>query len=75
MMRSIFELSPRTPSLKFTKTLRDFAFNKDGPELKAQYLGKVHEQEEVEYEDILKNDDDNLVDEELNLAGMNSNFR
>jgi hypothetical protein len=34
-MRSIFELSPREHPLKVKKTLRDFAFNKDGKELKA----------------------------------------
>jgi hypothetical protein len=34
-MRSIFELSPREHPFKVKKTLRDFAFNKDGKELKA----------------------------------------
>jgi hypothetical protein len=34
-MRSIFELSPRENPLKVKKTLRDFAFNRDGKELKA----------------------------------------
>ena len=34
-MRSIFELSPRDHPLKEKKTLRNFAFNKDGAELKA----------------------------------------
>ena len=71
-MRSIFELSPREHPLKVKKTLRDFAFNKDSKELKAQYLRNVEEDpEDKEYVDILNNDDVKLVDEELNLAGLN----
>ena len=71
-MRSIFELSPREHPLKVKKTLRDFAFNRDGMELKAQYLRNARqEREDKEYVDILNNDDNNLVDEELNLAGLN----
>jgi hypothetical protein len=71
-MRSIFELSPRENPLKAKKTLRDFAFNRDAKELKAQYQRNARqEREDKEYVDILNNDDNNLVDEELNLAGLN----
>lgn len=71
-MRSIFELSPREHPLKVKKTLRDFAFNKDGKELKAQYLKNIQEErEDKEYVDILNNEDTKLVEEELNLAGLN----
>lgn len=72
LVRSIFELSPRTTQLQTKKTLRDFAFNKDGAEMRALYLQNVQQHlEEKEYVDILRNDDITVVDEEMNLAALN----
>jgi hypothetical protein len=42
-LQSIFETSPRTPGLKFKKTLRDFAFNRDGDELREQYKDEAYD--------------------------------
>jgi hypothetical protein len=58
--------------LQTKKTLRDFAFNKDGAEMRALYLQNVQQHlEEKEYVDILRNDDITVVDEEMNLAALN----
>jgi hypothetical protein len=71
---SIFEISPKeTILLENQKSLRNFAFNKDGDNLKKQYKiddekEKLATDEDNKYEDILK-DDSVIIDEELmNLA-------
>jgi hypothetical protein len=68
-LQSIFETSPRSPGLKFKKTLRDFAFNRDGDDLRAQYKDEAYDQQK-EYVDILKDSD--IIDEEMNLIGQDS---
>jgi hypothetical protein len=47
--------------------LRNFAFNRDGNNLKNQYKIELGEEDQL-YVDIIKDSD--IIDEELNMAGI-----
>jgi hypothetical protein len=47
--------------------LRNFAFNRDGNNLKNQYKIELAEEDQL-YVDIIKDSD--IIDEELNMAGI-----